>query len=221
MAVSVSTFVVRTLINPSEVELAKALAVLNAAYSLSEPALYASAGPEHFADLLPALNAANLRAAAIAGEIYVAEDREGRYLGVAIGFGPGREIFDCEDQTTQALQMLVSRLPAHVHAWNQKMSPDIDNFKVRAFGDAGEKTRWSVHRLGVKPEYQRQGVGSRLVQHICAKASGYNVTSQATDGRGIQLYSHLGFKTRASVQIEAPHGKFTLTALMWCSPAPA
>lgn len=137
MAVSVSTFVVRTLINPSgrsclrrprawcrsdvgaldaEVELAKALAVLNAAYSLSgaslppisrvsyppssssvcytEPALYASAGPEHFADLLPALNAANLRAAAIAGEIYVAEDREGRYLGVAIGFGPGREIFD-------------------------------------------------------------------------------------------------------------------------------
>lgn len=145
------------------------------------------------------------------------------------------------------------------------MSPDIDNFKVRAFGDAGEKTRWSVHRLGVKPEYQRQGVGSRLVQHICAKvslarsssmcysvthvmaffkASGYNVTSQATDGRGvslvssllgrarfvlcmdsfgsqIQLYSHLGFKTRASVQIEAPHGKFTLTALMWCSPAPA
>jgi GNAT superfamily N-acetyltransferase len=209
---------VRTLLDPSDADLAKAVEVLNAAYATSEPALYAAAGPDHFADILPALNAANLKAAALAGEIYVAEDHQGKFVGVGIGFGPGREIFDSEDQTTQALHILVSRLPPDVHAWNQTMTPQIDQFKTAAFGNAS-KTQWCVQRLGVLPEYQRRGIGSRLVKHICNKSSGYSVTSQATDDRCIKLYTSLGFKIRAFVPIDAPHGSFTLTALMWSSPS--
>lgn len=51
-------------------------------------------GEELFPKLQPEQNRSQLVACSIAGKIYVAEDMEGSIIGVALWFGPGREIYD-------------------------------------------------------------------------------------------------------------------------------
>jgi len=62
--------------------------------------------------------------------------------------------------------------------------------------------------MSICPEYQRQGLGSMLMQHICEDMDrhgrhGYVLASPA----GVRLYSKFGFE--AVGQVDTPYGPIT------------
>jgi hypothetical protein len=86
----------------------------------------------------------------MAGEVYVAEDAANNYIGVAIWFGPGRQMFDwygvasrslsvslqpfsttfnvcSEDQLQEALQPFMSRFSTELQEWWEKWWDDVSS----------------------------------------------------------------------------------------------
>jgi predicted N-acetyltransferase YhbS len=65
-----------------------------------------------------------------------------------------------------------------------------------------------LNTISVAPEYQRQGVGSMLLQWGCDKADSYGWNSFVmASPAGVRLYSRFDFKVVGQVQTE--HGTFT------------
>jgi hypothetical protein len=98
-------------------------------------------GTEDFEHLLSAINRSQLIAGRLAGQIYVAEDEDGRVVGAAVWFGPGREMYDryvllasycamtwlssqpppSEDQRLLALAPLMEAMPDDVTKWQESV----------------------------------------------------------------------------------------------------
>ncbi|KAK4096039.1 hypothetical protein N658DRAFT_65559 [Parathielavia hyrcaniae] len=86
------------------------------------------------------------------------------------------------------------------------VSTALKNERHRAVGHLHNVCRTTI--MSISPEYQRQGLGSILMQHICENMDrhdryGYVLSSPA----GVRLYSKFGFE--AVGQVDTPHGPTT------------
>ncbi|KAF8220607.1 hypothetical protein L208DRAFT_1416403 [Tricholoma matsutake] len=173
-------------------------------------------GSEHFDELLRELNRAQLLAGKLAGEIYIAEDLNGHIIGGIIWFGPGREIYDSEDQRHLALAPLIEKMPKVTREWHGSVSKVMADFKKSAFGDAA-RTQWYLQRVGVLLEWQGKGVGTALIEEVRKKnvGPGMSVVLQAVEPHNFAYYMHLGFVQQGSIELRAPYGEFTIKGFMW------
>ncbi|ELR08216.1 hypothetical protein VC83_08022 [Pseudogymnoascus destructans] len=92
-----------------------------------------------------------------------------------------------------------------VRAWNQ-VSKRLREERQKVLD--GKQNIWRLNTISVAPEYQRQGVGSMLLQWGCDKADscGWNSFVMASPD-GVRLCSRFCFEVMGQVQTE--HGTFT------------
>jgi len=85
------SFTVRQITTPTETDIENATNVLAAAFEKDDcTAIFIGRDPKMF---IP-FQRMKVTAGFMAGEVYVAEDAKGNFIGVAIWFPPGREMFD-------------------------------------------------------------------------------------------------------------------------------
>ncbi|KAG6847113.1 hypothetical protein H0H93_010038, partial [Arthromyces matolae] len=197
----------------SHEEIEELRAVFDLAFA-SEHGFKCVVGPDNFDRVLPVLNRSQIVAGTLGGEIYLAKDEEGKIIGGIIWYGPGREQYDSEDQRKQALAPLMASLPDDVKAWFAGSVALMEEFKRKTFGDM-TKTEWYLQRVGVHPDWQGKGVGTALIERGRQNTNGHAIALQAVEPANIGYYEHIGFKNKGHIDVQAPHGDFTVTGLLW------
>ena len=62
--------------------------------------------------------------------------------------------------------------------------------------------------MSIHPEYQRQGLGSKLMQHVCEDIDRHNRYGFVSGSpAGVRLYSRFGFEPVG--RVETPYGPIT------------
>ncbi|KAJ7493617.1 hypothetical protein FB451DRAFT_446348, partial [Mycena latifolia] len=139
----------------------------------------------------------------LGGEVYVAEtaDEAARMVGCAVWFGPGRMLYDSEDQVQLALKPLKELFSEDLRRWWDDFIPKYEN----CVSSALEVNLWRLQTIAVDPEYQRQGVATLLVNTIIEKAAATNtpLCVDCSEERNVEVYQRLGFELM-------PKGKETL-----------
>ncbi|KAF7305432.1 N-acetyltransferase domain-containing protein [Mycena chlorophos] len=105
-------------------------------------------------------------AEALTGEIYIAEtdEAERHIVGVSGWFGPGHTMFETEQEQTHALLPFMAQLSPELQEWwTTVLLPGMDAFVEAALGSGAKHNAWHLQTLAVDPEYQRRGIGTRLV----------------------------------------------------------
>ncbi|KAG6847773.1 hypothetical protein H0H93_006073 [Arthromyces matolae] len=171
---------------------------------LAEHGFKCVVGPDNFDRVLPVLNRSQIVAGTLGGEIYLAKDEDGKIIGGII----------CEDQRKQALAPLMASLPDDVKAWFAGSVALMEEFKRKTFGDM-TKTEWYLQRVGVHPDWQGKGVGTALIERGRQNTNGHAIALQAVEPANIGYYEHIGFKNKGHIDVQAPHGDFTVTGLLW------
>ncbi|KAJ7191856.1 hypothetical protein GGX14DRAFT_32079 [Mycena pura] len=145
---------------------------------------------------ITALWVSTVRAGLLGGEVYVAEtkDADKKIVGCAVWFGPGDALFDTPEQQQQALGPLTH---ANLQKWwGEEFLPQYYRFVDCALGAGVKHKSWHLQTLGVDPEYQRQGVATRLVNAIVEKArpSGTPLCLEVETELNLKIYSRMGFE---------------------------
>ncbi|KAF8075299.1 hypothetical protein FPV67DRAFT_1728420 [Lyophyllum atratum] len=230
------SYTIRKLIDPTPEQIEEVRAVFDAAFAIgklkyqchesdnsthqhhrispTERAFESVVGPTQFHKILPLLNRAQLVAGSLAGEMFIAEDASNKVIGAIIWFGPGREMYDSDDQRKLALGPLMEHFPAEAKEWYASTGPKMEAFKKRVFGDLAQ-TEWYLQRIGVHPDWQGKGVGTALIEHGRKLTDGHGIALQAVEPVNVSYYEHLGFKKRGHIDVQALHGDFTVTGLLW------
>ncbi|KAG6896382.1 hypothetical protein C0992_008663 [Termitomyces sp. T32_za158] len=90
----------------------------------------------------------------------------------------------------------------------------MERFKKETFGDLA-KTEWYLQRIGVHPYWQGKGVGTELIEYGRQRTDGHSIVLQAVEPSNVGYYEYLGFKNKGHIDVEALHGNFTVTGLLW------
>jgi len=208
------SYTIRKVVQPDQAEIEKMVAVLLTAFS-SDTQIPVGFGP-HSEKLEEPLNRAHVVAGSLAGEIYVAEDTATKnIIGVCIWFGPGRDLYDSEDQRTLAMQPFSQMLPPELKGWMGEISKKVEKFKAESWGEGTTVTQWYLQRIGVLPEYQKRGVGAALIKEVLGKTDGLSAALTCIYKPNAEYYGHLGFKVKGHQEFDAPYGKFEVWAMLW------
>ncbi|OBT63801.1 hypothetical protein VE03_06933 [Pseudogymnoascus sp. 23342-1-I1] len=132
-------------------------------------------------------------------------DNSGRYAGFAVWtLDPNSTKTGHKTKQTQRRE---SWNPASldVRAWIEVSKHLRDERQIVL---NGQQNIWRLNTISVAPEYQKQGVGSMLLQWGCDKADscGWSSFVMASPA-GVQLYSKFDFKVVG--QVRTKHGLFT------------
>ncbi|RDB27675.1 Puromycin N-acetyltransferase [Hypsizygus marmoreus] len=208
-------YTLRKLTDPTPEELEEIRAIFDIAFA-SERAFQSVVGPEKFPQILPILNRAQLIAGSLGGEIIIAADaaNSNKIIGAIIWFGPGREIYDSDEQRKRALGPLMEVFPPEAKQWYAEVTPKMEAFKKASFGDRA-RTEWYLQRVGVLPDWQGKGVGTALIEEGRKRVGKHGIALQAVEPKNVSYYEYLGFKNKGHIDVQALHGDFTVTSLFW------
>ncbi|KAI0077348.1 hypothetical protein K474DRAFT_1094828 [Panus rudis PR-1116 ss-1] len=171
----------------------------------------------------------------IGGENVVAVTDDGKFVGLAGWYPPGRMFLETPDQAEDGYSAFVSKLPAEQMEWfMQYFMPKYSEVTTQAFGEGTKKDVWNLQTLCVLPEYQRRGIGRSLVKdkedQIIAEKSGQAITLESEVEKNVsstfvvrlstlliftmqtELYKKWGFEVKGKSHFESKHGDFD----MWC-----
>jgi len=214
------SFTVRQVITPTETDIENATNVLTAAFEKDDcTAIFIGRDPEMAAPF----HRMKLTAGFIAGEVYFAEDAENNVIGVAVWFGPGREMFDSEDQFQEALQPFTDRFNAEAREWWTQwwddFSPEYNEFIALSLGNGALRSFWTLQVLGIVPEHHHKGVAKALIGTVREKADagGLGMCLEAEQPHNVSIYERLGFKVKGNKDFSNKYGSFSVWA-MFCSP---
>ncbi|KIM89687.1 hypothetical protein PILCRDRAFT_2007 [Piloderma croceum F 1598] len=164
-------------------------------------------------DLLFPFQKFGVIAASLAGELYIVEDAvTGTIIGTASWFGPGRDLFDSEDQREAALVPLMSRVSPELKQWWTEHSEAV---RTSIMGPGTITDSWYLESIGVLPDYQRKGVAKALIQMVQKKAAitSTNICLQASS-HNIPMYEQLGFKYKGEAALDSPYGKMSICYML-------
>ncbi|TEB20737.1 hypothetical protein FA13DRAFT_1819955 [Coprinellus micaceus] len=112
----------------------------------------------------------------LGGEVYVAENANKDIIGVAVWFGPGREMFDSEDQQEQGLSIVLNRFkPEHQEWFGGKIPAEVKH------------ASWHLQTIATAPEYQRKGIARAFVDVMKAKVR--NIPLVDEDSQSVSPWS--------------------------------
>ncbi|RDB14728.1 hypothetical protein Hypma_016425 [Hypsizygus marmoreus] len=203
-------FTIRQIVNPSTAELEAVSKVLATAFAEDEfTAIVLGRNPALVYDFCHA----QVVAANLAGEIYVAESTDTKELiGSALWFGPGRVMFDSEDQNEQALFPLMEQLDPDLRQWwNDSFTPRYNEVASEALGAGVKKALWHLQSIGTIPAERRKGVARALINEVRNKVDGIMLCLEAAEAVNVGIYEKIGFKVRGKKQvITGAHGSFPM-----------
>ncbi|KAJ6529039.1 hypothetical protein DFH09DRAFT_156361 [Mycena vulgaris] len=132
------------------------------------------------------------------GEVFVAEttDKSPKIVGCAIWFGPGRQLYDSEDQRNLALQPLLALFSEELQGWWAEFIPKYENCINSALGDGVELNSWRLQTIAVDPAYQHQGAATLLVNTVIEIAARTNtpLCVDCSEEANVEVYKRLGFE---------------------------
>ncbi|KAJ7857078.1 hypothetical protein B0H14DRAFT_2751762 [Mycena olivaceomarginata] len=139
-----------------------------------------------------------LTAGLLGGDVYVAETTNipAKIVGCAIWFPPGRALYDSKDQKELALQPLLDSLSEDVQRWWDEFLAKYVRFIATAVGEAQELESWRLQTIAVHPEYQRQRIGTLLVDTIISRAASTKtpLCVDCSEETNVKVYQRLGFE---------------------------
>jgi len=158
---------------------------------------------------------AQVIACAIAGELYVAESPSKDVIGVALWFGPGREMFDSDDQNEAALIPFMNKLSPELQQWwSEIFIHKYGELTTTALGAGTKLNAWHLQLIGVVPEEWRKGVASALIDHICEKGDGVLLCLEAETETNVSVCERLGFAVKGQkMTFTNAHGSFPMWAM--------
>ncbi|KAH6873671.1 acyl-CoA N-acyltransferase [Coprinopsis sp. MPI-PUGE-AT-0042] len=197
-------------------ELASVTELLAAAYS-DDP--FTQVATANDVDFYGQMHAATVVAGSLGGEVYLAETKDNKkIIGVAVWFGPGREMFDSPDQQEQALGPLMGHFKPELRAWwGEEFLPTYAKFNEDRIGAGVKKNNWHLQTLATHPDYQRQGVARALIETVVRKASqmGHLICLETQTETNVGIYGRLGFKVAGEpIEITGLTGSFPFWVLI-------
>ncbi|KAF9460507.1 hypothetical protein BDZ94DRAFT_1265750 [Collybia nuda] len=161
--------------------------------------------------LVPLELGANVRAATLGGEIYVAtigpepED----IVGAAIWYAPGQSSMSTDEQRAAGWDQFLSVIPEELKSWwMEHFIPEIGRLADEALGPGYKLKSWHLHLFGVVPTYQRRGLGKALMRVVddLAKADGAPIVLETTTEIDVLIYKKLGFDIKGETTIKSSLG---------------
>ncbi|KAJ7123612.1 hypothetical protein C8R44DRAFT_670203 [Mycena epipterygia] len=134
----------------------------------------------------------------LGGEVYVAEtmDTPAKIVGCALWFRPGRALYDSEDQVQFALKPLLALFNEDLQRWWDGFIPQYENCVNSALGEGSELNSWRLQTIAVDPDYQRQRVGTLLVNTVKEQAAATKtpLCVDCSEESNVDVYERLGFE---------------------------
>lgn len=70
------------------------------------------------------------------------------------------------DQRKRALEPLLAQLPGDILEWYYKSRPAMETWQNDTFGDNAIRSQWYLQRIGVLPNRQGEGIGTKLINTV-------------------------------------------------------
>ncbi|KAF8817269.1 hypothetical protein BYT27DRAFT_7201705 [Phlegmacium glaucopus] len=210
--------VIRQLTSPSKDDAEAAIAVLTAAFT-DGISYTVETGNDPVATEL--LVRAVVAAGLMAGEVYAAYDGEldGKVVGVAVWFPPGREMFDDDQMKEEIMTPFMNSLPTKLRKWwEDELWPKYNELLVKGYAPGMKTGSWALGELATVASARQNGVARALVNVVRDKArmSGDCLTVETHTELNVSIYQRLGFKVVASTDgavFHNEHGSFAMWAL--------
>ncbi|KAF9479333.1 hypothetical protein BDN70DRAFT_858657 [Pholiota conissans] len=158
-----------------------------------------------------------IRAAAIEGSFYIANDGSDEIFTIGIWFGPGKQMFSTETQRNEGWMDFFNALTPEMQGWwgtvfHAKHEETLNSLLGPKYVDG-----WFANIIATDPVHQRQGYGSALVNSVCQRAAKEGkICALATQNeKNTEWYKSLGFKVVGQVEIPAPTGNWPDYFLTW------
>ncbi|KAF5327460.1 hypothetical protein D9619_004050 [Psilocybe cf. subviscida] len=211
-------FTIRRVLNPSEEEVAICASLMFDLQRDVEPAVWLVGGE---ATLLKDQTAAGIRAGALFGEFYIAENA----LGEIIAFS--------SEQRELGFNNLIERMPEDARKYFLSIYlGQFIEFVGSLLGPVGKLDSWWMNLLMVRRDCQRQGVGTSLVNIVRGKVHSVLLKSTTTlkkkfqasekhelmacaavENGVIPTYESMGFKHIGQKLMECQWGEWNLDIL--------
>ncbi|KAH8809648.1 hypothetical protein DL96DRAFT_1628705 [Flagelloscypha sp. PMI_526] len=119
------------------------------------------------------------KAAFFDGALWVAKKTsDDRIIGVAVWFGPGQKFILTDDQVKRCgWNVFLSKLSDNSRNWWPYLLERYDKGVDAILGKGVRLNSWHLQILGVHPDYQRNGVATKLCEYIEGKAREQGVLS--------------------------------------------
>ncbi|KAH8091343.1 acyl-CoA N-acyltransferase [Cristinia sonorae] len=160
--------------------------------------------------ILPALERALVGAVHVAGEIWVAQDGD-EIVAFAGWFGPGRELLDgSPEQEAAGWNDFAELMPTELRDfWYNDFTPSFDGFVEETLGAGMKKKSWDLALLATRPDYQRRGIGRRLVEvkeKQLAQDGEILVCLESATEKNTRLYESWGWQVQGHRTFSSPYG---------------
>ncbi|KDR69674.1 hypothetical protein GALMADRAFT_215038 [Galerina marginata CBS 339.88] len=133
------------------------------------------------------------------GEVFVAEV-EGTIIVTVVWFGPGRMIYDSDEQLEKAWPICAEIIPPKILLWwEADFLPKYAEFSEEAFGTGVKLRSWHLQLLAVDPKYLRKLLWKGETLKLRASAD-YNVA----------IYEKLGFIVGGETRYTGVSGSFPM-----------
>ncbi|KAF8503008.1 hypothetical protein JB92DRAFT_2816213 [Gautieria morchelliformis] len=207
---------VRQLTKPTDAELDKAAETLAEAFKSVDIFTGACVGGNWKFNV--PFQRATIAAAAVAGELYVADCGEHEIAGVAAWFGPGRALLDSPDQGEAGFNALLASFSSGLRTWwMEYFLPKYTAMATEALGEGSKLAAWHLQVLGVRPEYQNKGVAVSLLKAVelnQAFPQGIPTCLEAATEKNVAMYQHCGYQLKGQDHYESSSGAFSMYALI-------
>ncbi|KAH6911663.1 hypothetical protein BKA70DRAFT_1268269 [Coprinopsis sp. MPI-PUGE-AT-0042] len=107
------------------------------------------------------------------GEVYFAETRDQKVIGVAAWFGPGHSlrIESGPDRSGQGAGIYTGQFePGLQNWWDTEFVPKRERLSNTRLGEGVKLNNWNLQIIATRPDYQRRGVARSLVDFVEHKA---------------------------------------------------
>ena len=164
------------------------------------------ADPRRRAKALPAFFRTTVRDAIPYGSVLAVADGD-RVLATAVWLPPGRFPW------TPWRKLRAAPGLARVMAAAPRAFPTFVRYGANIEAAHRDQPHWYLVVLSVRPECQRQGLGSRLVEPILERADrdGLPCRLETSDAANIDFYQRFGFEVRDPAFAAIPGGPFLTT----------
>ncbi|TFK97258.1 acyl-CoA N-acyltransferase [Pterulicium gracile] len=152
------------------------------------------------------LSKAEAHGALIGGEVYVAEI-DGKVVGAASWFPPGKGLFDSDEQRARAAGPFMASLEPEVQKWwMEYFLPTYGAEAERIFTPGYKLASYHLQTIGVSPDYQGKGIAKKLIEHVRSKAhpAGVPLCLEAITKLNSDIYTKVGFKLLGEVTLKGP-----------------
>ncbi|KAI0935357.1 hypothetical protein AcV7_003819 [Taiwanofungus camphoratus] len=175
------------------------------------PALISLSGGD--ISLLDPMGRAMILAGIPAGEYYAATDDNGQLVGFMFWTSPGQELFSTPEQRELGLNDFMAKLSAEGKEYYKKTySAEFPQFVESCLGPTGKLNSWWLHMAMVHPDYQRQGIATRLIGLVREKATqkGETLALSTTSAKNVHIYKAIGFELKGERIMPSPWGDWPL-----------